>query len=228
MSNYEKTEDDNCIKSVPIFKDLTHDEMIEVAMITNPRIMKRGEMVYMSGDMAGKLYVLHEGRVKISRINPNGKEQVIRTIGPGEFLGELSLFGATPQSDNAEVMEQTTMCVIDGSELKEIMARYPKIAFKVMDVLSRRLQMAETLLETISLDTVEQRIARALLSLSQGQDDFDLILSKGELASQIGMSQESLSRKLTSLQEEGFIDLKGKRRIIIKDRDGLKGISRSE
>lgn len=228
MSKYEHTEDDNCIKSVPIFKDLTHDEMIEVAMITHPQDMKRGEMVYMAGDLGGKLYVLHEGRVKISRINASGKEQVIRTLGPGEFMGELSLFGATPQSDNAEVMEHTVMCVIDGSELKEIMMRYPQIGFKVMDVLSRRLQMAETLLEAISLDTVEQRIARALLTLSQGKDDFDLIMSKGELASQIGMSQESLSRKLTSMQEDGIIALKGRRKIIIRDREALEGISLSE
>ena len=88
--------------------------------------------------------------------------------------------------------------------------------------------MAETLLEAISLDTVEQRIARALLNLSQGKDDFDLIMSKGELASQIGMSQESLSRKLTSMQEDGIIALKGRRKIIIRDREALEGISLSE
>ncbi len=228
MAKYQHNDDDNCIKSVPIFKDLTRDEMIEVAMITHPRDMKRGEMVYMVGDLGGKLYVLHEGRVKISRINASGKEQVIRTLGPGEFMGELSLFGATPQSDNAEVMENTTMCVIDGSELKDIMMKYPQIGFKIMDVLSRRLQMAETLLEAISLDTVEQRIARALLRLSEGQVEFDLIMSKGELASQIGMSQESLSRKLTSLQEDGIIDLKGRRKIIILDRSALEEISLGE
>ena len=74
---------------------------------------------------------------------------------------------------------------------------------------------------------MEQRIARALLTLSQGKDDFDLIMSKGELASQIGMSQESLSRKLTSMQENGIIALKGRRKIIIRNREALEGISLS-
>ena len=228
MTQYQHTDDDNCIKNVPIFKDLTHDEMIEVAMITHPQDLKRGEMVYMAGDLGGKLFVLHQGRVKISRVNASGKEQVIRTLGPGEFMGELSFFGSTPQSDNAEAMEETTMCVIEGAQLKEIMIKYPQIGFKIMDVLSRRLQMAETLLEAISLDTVEQRIARALLTLSEGKDVFDLIMSKGELASQIGMSQESLSRKLTALQEEGLIDLEGRRGIKILERSGLEDISTAE
>ena len=120
------------------------------------------------------------------------------------------------------------MSVIEGAQLKEIMIKYPQIGFKIMDVLSRRLQMAETLLEAISLDTVEQRIARALLTLSEGKDVFDLIMSKGELASQIGMSQESLSRKLTALQEEGLIDLEGRRRIKILERSGLEDISTAE
>ena len=84
----------NCIKSVPIFKELNQDEMLEIAHITSARTYKKGEMVYMAGNEGGTLFVLHTGRVKIFRLNASGKEQVIRIIGPGEFMGELSLFSS--------------------------------------------------------------------------------------------------------------------------------------
>lgn len=213
---------DNCIESVPIFRDLTHDEMIEVAMITTPLKLKKGEMVYLAGDQGGKLYVMHKGRVKISRLNANGKEQVLRILGPGDFMGELSLFSDMPQTDNAEVSEQSMMCVIDGVKLKELMGKYPSIAFKVMDVLSRRLDRAQNLLEVISLNSVEQRLAQALLNLSEGKNEVILNMSKGDLASQMGMSQETLSRKLSAFQEEGLILMAGRKKITLLDRQALE------
>lgn len=178
----------NCIKSVPIFKELNQDEMLEIAHITSARTYKKGEMVYMAGNEGGTLFVLHTGRVKIFRLNASGKEQVIRIIGPGEFMGELSLFSSVPLTDNAEVLEASTMCVIEGKKLKELMAKYPSIAFKVMEELSRRLEKVENLVEAINLNTVEQRVAQELLALSDGQNEIVLNMTKGDLASQIGMS----------------------------------------
>lgn len=221
-SDHDQEDQPNCIESVPIFRDLSHDEMIEVAMITTPLKLNKGEMVYRSGDQGGKLYVMHQGRVKISRLNANGKEQVLRSLGPGDFMGELSLFSTLPQTDNAEVMEASVMCVIEGRSLKELMGKYPSIAFKVMDVLSRRLDTAETLLEVISLTSVEQRLAQALLNLSDGRNEVILTMSKGDLASQLGMSQESLSRKLAVFQEEGLIRMEGRKKIFLLDRQALE------
>lgn len=212
----------NCIESVPIFGSLSREEMLEVSHIASSQTFEKHDMVYMAGDQGGTLFVVYTGRVKISRVNVNGKEQVIRVIGPGEFIGELSLFSSLPLTDNAQVLEASTMCVIQGAKLKELMAKYPSIAFKVLDELSRRLEKAENLIETISLSTVSQRLAKALLELSEGSQEVLLNMSKGDLASQIGMSQETLSRKLAVLQEEGLIELKGHKRIIIKSRSGLE------
>ncbi|HCA28944.1 MAG TPA: Crp/Fnr family transcriptional regulator [Ruminococcaceae bacterium] len=218
---------DSCIKSVPIFNSLTDEEMLEVAHITKAKTFEKGEMVYMSGDKHGTLFVLHTGRVKITRLGASGKEQVIRMIGPGEFMGELSLFRSLPFADNAQVLETSTMCIIEGARLKELMAKYSSIAFKVMDELSRRLEKAETLIESINLNTVEQRLAQALLSLSEGKKEIVLNMTKGDFASHLGMSQETLSRKLTAFQGGGLIELIGQRKIKIKNRMGLEEIQQT-
>lgn len=139
-------------------------------------------------------------------------------------MGELALFSSLPMTDNAEATEKTTMCIIEGRQLKELMKKYPAIAFKIMEELSKRLEKAENLIEDISLHSVEHRLAQSLLQLSQQDNKITLQMTKGDFASQIGMSQETLSRKLSSFQEQGLIRLMGQRQIIILDRQGLEGI----
>lgn len=211
----------NCIDSVPIFKNLTEDEKMEVAMITTEKKYKKSEIIYMEGDIWKKLFVIHKGVVKISKITESGKEQVVRLLGPGDFLGELSLFSSQPMSNSAEAIEDVIMCLIDGDRMNQIMKEYPSIAFKVMETLSTRLSDAENLLEDISLNSVEKRIASTLIRMAGNGDQVNLQISKGTLASYIGMSQETLSRKLRSLEDEGIIEQKGHRKIIIKDKDAL-------
>ncbi|WP_367339599.1 Crp/Fnr family transcriptional regulator [Aminivibrio sp.] len=206
---------------MPLFKSLSHDEMMEIASITEPRTFKKGEVIYGEGDTGGKLYILHTGGVKISRLSADGKEQFIRAIGPGEFMGELSLFSSLPFTDDAAALENSTMCFIDGEKLKLLMSKYISIAFKVMDELSKRLERAENLIKEISLNSVEERLARVLLDLSDGEKEIVLTMTRGNLASQLGMSQETLSRKLSFFQEEGLISLKGHKRIRIENREGL-------
>ncbi len=220
--NHHSKESDNCIQWVPIFSNLSEEEMLEVAYITHEARFDKGSFVYMADDPGGKLFVLHKGKVKISRIGQNGKEQVLRIVEPGEFMGELNLFRTNKIVDNAEVLEPTVMCLIEAEPLKALMAKYPSIAFKVMEVLSQRLNQAETLIENINLYTVEQRIAHQLLHLSEGKRSIHLKMSKGDLASQMGMSQETLSRKLSAFQDLGWIDLEGQRIIHIKNRLALE------
>ena len=115
-----------------------------------------------------------------------------------------------------------------GQRLKTLMAKYPSIAFKVMDELSRRLEKAENRIEDISLSSVTKRVAGALLELSEGKQEFSLPMTKGDLASQLGMTQETLSRKLSTLQEEGLILLKGHRKVIIQNKSELEATSLEE
>lgn len=214
-----------CIEYVPIFASLSREERMEIVEIASSRSFEKGETIYRAGDKGGTLFVLYTGRVKLYRLNASGKEQVLRFVKPGEFIGELSLFSSLPLTDNAQALEATTMCVLQGERLKGLMAKYPSIAFKVMDELSRRLEKAENRIEDISLSSVTKRVAGALLELSDGKQEFLLPMTKGDLASQLGMTQETLSRKLAALQEEGLILLKGYRKIIIKDKSALEEIN---
>lgn len=221
ICNCFSREGKNCIEIVPIFSNLSTEEMMEVAKITSEKVYEKNEMIYMAGDKGEKLYVIHSGKVKITRFTESGKEQVIRILGPGEFMGELSLFSHLSLKDNAEVLTKTVVCMIDGKSLKELMKKYPAIAFKVMEELSERLESTEDLIENISLYSVERRISQSLIKLAGGKDEIILKMSKRDWASHLGMSQETLSRRLTVFQEEGLIKLIGHRKIIILNKEAL-------
>lgn len=210
-----------CIEKVPIFNSLSRDEMQEIAGITSQKTYEKGEMIYMAGDKGEKLQVIHTGKVKIFRLSDSGKEQVMRVLGPGDFMGELSLFSANPRLDNGEALEKTTVCIIAGEKIKAIMQKHPVIAFKVMEELSKRLERAENLIENINLYGVEKRLADNLLAMANDKGEVILKMSKGDFASYMGMSQETLSRKLSSFQDMGLIKLIGHRRIIILNKKGL-------
>lgn len=197
---------------------------MEIARITTDKTYEKSDMIYMAGDMGEKLYVIHQGKVKISRLSDSGKEQVIRMLGPGEFMGELSLFSHNPLTDNAEALEKTTVCVINGGEIKTLMLKYPTIAFKVLEELSQRLEKAENLIENINLHGVERRLADTLLDMANSKGEINLKMSRKDLASHLGMSRETLSRKLSFFQEQGLIELIGHKRIVILDKETLMEI----
>ena len=211
----------SCVNIVPIFQSLTEEEKLEIASITTDKTFEKGEMIYLAGDQVKKLFVIHTGQVKISRSSSTGKEQVIRILGPGEFLGKPYLFSSVPILDNAEAVEKTKMCMIEGIKLKELMTKYPSIAFHIIEELSTRLKKAENLIEDINLYSVEHRLAQALLEMANSTNEIVLKTTKAVFASQIGMSQETLSRKLTTFQEKGLIQQKGQRTIILQDTEKL-------
>ncbi len=211
----------SCIGLVPIFAGLSPSEMVEIASITVEKTFEKGETIYFAGKSDKRLYIIHAGRVKISRLDPSGKVQVIRVLGQGQFFGELAILNEAPLPDYAEAVEPCRMCMIEGKRIKDLMRKSPSIAFKVMEELSSRLERAETRIADLSLHSVGDRLARSLLELAGDRLEFDLAISKGDYASQLGMTQETLSRKLSSFQEKGLITMRGQRTIRILDRGGL-------
>lgn len=221
MFNLEEETHESCLDLVPIFSGLSPVEKDEIMMITHERKLARGEQIYAAGDQTKSLYVIHQGSVRVYRLSPSGKEQVIRICGPGDFMGELTLLSEQPLAEYAEATSTLAMCVIDAKDLKMLMAKYPSIALKILEVVSRRLDRAENLIEDINLHSVDYRVARALLDLANDSPVINLASSKADLASSLGMTGETLSRKLSTFQENGIIDMRGQRRIYILRREAL-------
>lgn len=222
----------SCIDNIPIFHDLLADEKESIMDSSNHKKFKKGEIIFTPGDSFDDLFVVNKGMVKISKVSSLGKEQILRILKPGDFMGELALFSKSILNNTAEALEQTEICIIQGDKIRNLLIQQPEMAIKFLQKYTERIEETEELIEQIGLRDVEQRIANYLLIEiennqiinDKGKYEINLPVSKGDLAALIGTTQETLSRKLSLFQDNGWIKLKGQRIIEVMNIESLEDI----
>ncbi|MFS0576233.1 Crp/Fnr family transcriptional regulator [Sporosarcina sp. 179-K 3D1 HS] len=212
-----------CISIVPIFNHLDDAEMAEIVKETHSVAHRRGNTIYRAGERSDGLYIVHKGRVKIYRLAENGKEQLVRILEPGDFTGELSLFTESVHDSYAEAMEPVELCVMGRENFQAFLVKYPAISLKVLAEFSSRLAKSEKQATTIALEPVETRVALYLADLVEQQKSMTLALpmARKDIASHLGTSPETISRKLADFEDAGWIRQTGQREIEIIDLDAL-------
>ncbi|HQB63619.1 MAG TPA: Crp/Fnr family transcriptional regulator, partial [Sedimentibacter sp.] len=212
-----------CIDNIPIFVDLPFEVKQSIMESSDHKVYKKGEMIFSPGDCFDYLFVVNKGRVKLSKISVMGKEQILKILEVGDFAGELALFKDTVMTNFAEAMEKTEICIIKNEKIHEIIVQRPEIALKFLEKYTERIQQSEEIIEQIGLREVEQRIANYLVSEVEknnikGKNKeyvINLPVTKSVLSSMLGTTKETLSRKLSLVQDGGLIRLEGQRKIII-------------
>lgn len=219
-----------CISKVPIFNHLEHEEMLEVLKLSYQMKFKKGEFIYHEGDILEYLYIIHVGRVKIYHLFESGKEQLLRILEPGEFMGELALFSNKVLDSYAEALEDTEICAISQKDMQILMKTHPAISLKILSEFSTRLEEIEDLVGQLSYREVENRIASYLIKLSDAKNSSKIVLpmSKKDLASYLGTTQETISRRFAAFQTKGWVEQQGHRNIEILDREALVKVAEDE
>lgn len=213
-----------CISIVPIFNHLDDSQMDEIMNVVQSKVFKKRELVYLAGDTSNVLTIVNKGSLRVYRISESGKEQLVRLLKPGEFTGELALFNETVHENYAEAIEHTAVCQITREALQSILIKYPSISLKLLQELSTRADQSEQQTSRLSTETTEQRLASYLVELV-GTDNqphiITLPLSKKDLASYIGTTPETVSRKLKELEDRQLIQRMSTSKIKIFDADKL-------
>ncbi len=212
-----------CVSLVPIFNHLEKDQMKKVMERVRSVPYKKGEIIYHAGDESDSLYIVNHGKIKIYRLSETGKEQMLRVLSPGDFTGELALFKESTHEAYAEALMDTKVCMIKRTDLQQFLLTYPTIALKILTEFSHRLDESETQTTRFATEKVETRLALFLAECAEDEDnpEFVLPMSKKDLASYLGTTPETISRKLTEFEEQGLIEQKPKRTIKILDLDEL-------
>lgn len=216
-----------CAARVPIFQDLDPGELARFDNILVTKDYANGELIYRQGSPALILCIVNSGSVKLFKTSPEGKEQVLRILAPGDFFGEAVLFGQQTLGASAQALEPSKICQLDKLRAEEIVHRNPEIAHKLIAALNLRLLKAEEHIEHLGTKTTLQRVARLLVDLAQEQGSpvVTLPLSREGLASLTGMTVENFSRKLGELQDQGLILPQGRKRVAIQDLVGLQELT---
>lgn len=217
----------SCITLVPIFNHLEKDQMDEIMKAVKSVSYKKGEFIYSAGDQSDSLYIVSRGKIKIYRLSESGKEQTVRILTPGDFTGELALFRGSIHESYAEAMEETDVCLITRSELQDFLLKFPTIALRILSEFANRLEESEKQAARFATEKVEKRIAFFLEEcLDNRKKSMELVLpmSKKDLASYLGTTPETISRKLAEFEDAGYIRQLPRRKIKILDLDGLLSV----
>ncbi len=216
------------IRSVPLFAGLGDDQIAKVGGIARPVEAPRRHVLFREGEPAAGIYVLLEGRVKIYKLSPDGKEHILHIVRPGQAFAEAAVFMPGGYPAYAEALQRSRAMLLPKDEFVRLLRSDPDISLTIIATLSRYLKQFADRIEDLSLKDVSARLARWFLHTAQdkGRDFWDLEITKGELASQIGTVGETLSRTLRKFRDAGWVQVRG-RFVKILDRAALQEVAES-
>jgi len=167
--------------------------------------------------------------VKAFRNTVDGKEQILYIFSEGDFFGEKNLLRDQASNYGVEALEETHICIIHKDDFQKLVKEYPDIGLKVMEVLCERLDRLENTIETMGTRTVGARVSSVLLEFADkyGKSSpqgtiIDLPLSREGIANYIGLTRETVSRKMSSMQDEGLIEMIGNKKVLLLNRPALE------
>ena len=215
-----------CIRLVPIFNHLEDSAMNYIAEKAHMKQYQKGEFLFRSQEKEDTLYIINRGKIRIYRLADSGKEQLVRILNPGDFTGEWTLFNPDAvHEEYAEAIRDTVVCMIQRKDVQDFLEQYPAISLKLLAEMSKRLESSERQTTQVALESV---ITRLVLFLAENVEPemgnsptITLPMGKKDIASYLGTSPETISRKFGELEDEGLIQQLSGKRIKILDLDDL-------
>jgi len=196
---------------------LDFDLLREIARKGGVRSYPANAVLINEGDTSDTLFIVLGGRVKVYSNNADGKEIVITTHGPGEYVGELALDGGV-RSASVMTLEPTTCSVVSGANLREFVAAHPDFASHLILKLIRSVREATESVKSLALEDVYARVIRLLNDISDpiegGRRRVRERLTQQDIADRIGASREMVSRIFKDLVQGGYIALEPGRIVI--------------
>jgi CRP/FNR family transcriptional regulator len=196
---------------------------MELASLMRPLELDAGELVFYEGLPAYGLYILCEGKIKVAKRLKGGRSQILKLLAPGEVLGEKTLFDQETYTCYAKALEPSRLMFIPREDFLAFMRKYPDVAFRLIEKLSRELKAFGDKLVEISAYSAKERMARVLLELAQafGREtpeglDIGVELPRGEIAEMAGVTTETAVRILSEFKDQGILALPGRRIVILK------------
>jgi len=218
-----RTDPREFLKRIPLFQDVTPEELDHIADSTTETNILKGNMIFRRGDPCDGFHIVIYGQVKLSFTSPQGDEKVVEIISAGQSFGEALMFMEKPYIVNAQVLADSLLLYISKQAVFSGLDSNPKFARRMLSGLSRRIHGLVSDVEAYSLRSATQRVIGYLLKADPAGDGGHVILSvsKKLVASRLNLTPEHFSRILQELTMRRLIEVKG-REIVILDIEKLR------
>lgn len=215
---------ENCIvRKFNALRAMSKDELKAVSDSKTSKKVKKGQMLFDEGEKLSGVYCVRGGVSKLSKLSPNGKDQIVKLASKGEVLGERSVIAEEYSNLSATAVSDMEVCFIPKEAIVSTLHKNPDFTYEVLRHMAHDLREADDVIVNMSQKSVKQRIAEALLYLQTnfGEDAegyLALILSREDIANVVGTATESCIRILSEFRKKGFIRTSGKRMAIVDSR----------
>lgn len=210
------------LRTIPLFSELNDDELSQISKFAVRQYYKKDNMVLIEEEVGSTMFVILNGRVKISRISDEGREVILSILCDGDFFGEMSILDGQTRSANAVTLEDTELLIIRREDFLTVLYDYPQIAINLLKELAHRLRRSDSQIKSLSLQNALGKVASTLLriaddpgTIKQGQVEISQLPPQQDLANMAGTSRETISRVIKSLSQLGYVRKEGSKLIII-------------
>ncbi|RLC94121.1 MAG: Crp/Fnr family transcriptional regulator [Chloroflexi bacterium] len=221
----------DALRSIPYFEGLSQAELEAVRQLVFEKTADRNEVILLEGDPPGAIYFVMSGALKAFKTSPEGKEQILCILRPGDSFNDVAAFDGGPNPASVRAMSPVRLYGIAGPDMHDLMRRYPTIAINVVRDLAQKVRHFVTLVEDLSFRHVTERVARLLLEYATEPEGTEggtrPRLTQQEMAAMVGSAREVVGRSLKALEEEGAIRME-RHRIAIVDKETLKELASGE
>ena len=219
---------DDVLRSAPLFRELDDEAAAALRASMEETHPARGEVLFREGDEGDRVYVVSRGKVKLGRTSPDGRENLLALLGPGQMFGELSLFDPGPRSATASAVIETTLLGLGHADLLPWLTGRPEVARGLLLQFAQRLRRSNDTLADLVFSDVPGRVAKQLLDLSErfgvASDEGVRVvhdLTQEELAQLVGASRETVNKALADFVSRGWIRLE-QRSVVVLDIERLR------
>jgi CRP/FNR family transcriptional regulator len=215
------------LKRVPLFAELSPEELARVSQVAIPRRFPGDTRVFHEGDAGDACYIVQSGACRVTREHRDGRAITLANLGPGAIFGELAMFDGGLRSASVEAVEDTELLALPAADMRSLIREHPGMAEKLVVALTRRLRDANERISRQSFQTVPSRVAGVLRQLltedevaADRQGGVTIRLRQSDLAQLAGTSRESVSRFLATLERAGVVRV-GRARVTVVEPDRL-------
>lgn len=213
------------IKNSNEFSTLIFEELESFTRSKTTLNIKKGDNIVTEGHMMNGIYCLRSGKCKLSKLNTNGKSQIVKFLRQGNMLGQRSVLSEEPSGLTITALEDMQVCFIPKTKILKAIKDNPTFSLQLMKNISHQLNEANASISMMAQKSVKERLADIIIQLHRifGADKdgyIDVRLTREEIANTIGTATESAIRLLSTFKNEGLLEVKG-RRIKIIDLEGL-------
>jgi CRP-like cAMP-binding protein len=185
----------------------------EVDRMAPMNVARKGTLIMEPGTPREVLYLLKEGRVRIYRMNPEGRQLTTALLGSGNVFGEVGSLSTGTHGAFAEAVEETILCLLRRPDVERLLQNHPQLSLRLIELLSEQLRQTQELMGYLALEDVRSRLLYLLVRLAaefgtEGEKPWQLIradLTHQDLASMIGSSRETVSNMISALAREGLV-----------------------